>query len=421
VGNDNTDILMRLRPIEEWTTCSDFDELAERFKAAVQHDVPGTFVSVSQPIEDLMNQLVSGARADVSINVYGSDLAEIAKLSDGIGASLKSLRGTGDVRVERLLGQPTISAEVDRALMARYGVKVDDAFTAIAAAREGIEVGDIFEGARRFDLRVLSPPREPTAVALGELFVETSSGKSIPLREVARLSEGDDPSAVRRQNRERTVRVDVNLRGRDLVSWVAEARTRIQHDFQLKSGYHLEWGGQFENFERAKKRLTIVVPIVFVVIFGMLLLMFKNLRFSFAVFVTVPFALTGGMIGLLMRGLPFSLPAAVGFIALGGIAVLNGVVIANEVRKLLHEGIALDEAIARGTANVVRAVLCTAAVAAFGFLPMAYASTAGAEVQRPLATVVIVGILFGTAVTLLVLPGILRTLLRGYAPSEAEA
>jgi cobalt-zinc-cadmium resistance protein CzcA len=424
VGNDNTDILMRLAPLETWTSARDFDDLSEAFKARIESEVPGTFVSVSQPIEDKTNEMISGSRADVSIKLFGADLDELAKVSDAIGEKVKGVQGAGDVRVERILGQPVIQARADRARMARYGVKVEDAFAVIAAAREGIKVGDIYEEARHFDLRVLGPPDEPTAAALGELFVQTASGRSVPLREVVTLSEGDGPSAVRRQDRERTVRIDVNLRGRDLVSWVAEARELVAKEVPLASGYRVEWGGQFENFERAKKRLALVVPAAVGIIFGMLMLMFQRWRFAAAVFLTVPFALTGGMIGLMSRGMTFSLSAAVGFIALGGIAVLNGVVIATEVRENLEaRGMPLDRAITEGTASVVRAVLTTAAVAALGFLPMAVATSAGAEVQRPLATVVIVGIVFGTAVTLLVFPGMLRIVLRGHevAPKDSLA
>ncbi len=203
------------------------------------------------------------------------------------------------------------------------------------------------------------------------------------MREVVKLSEGDGPTSIRRQNRERAVRVDVNLRGRDLVSWVAEARALVAKEFLMAAGYRVEWGGQFENFERAQERLAVVVPIVIAIIFGMLLWMFQNLRLALAVFALVPLSLTGGMLGLLARGLSFSLPAAVGFIALGGIAVLNGVIIATEVRKLRVEGRSLDDAVTEGSTTVVRAVLTTAAVAALGFLPMALATSAGAEVQRP--------------------------------------
>ncbi|HEY4188606.1 MAG TPA: CusA/CzcA family heavy metal efflux RND transporter [Polyangia bacterium] len=407
VGNDNTDILVALAPPERWTSAHDFDDLSVRIKDRVETQVPGTFVSVSQPIEDKMNELISGSRADVQINISGGSLEVLARLATVIGKQIARIRGTGDVRVERILGQPAISARVDRAAMARYGVRSSEALAVIAAAREGVNVGTIYEGERRFDLRVVTPLGEPTAAALGGLFVEAGAGRAIPLREVVMLKEGDGVVAIRREDRARTVRVDVNLRGRDLVSWVAEARATIAREVALPSGYRIGWGGQFENFERAKERLKVVVPVAVLLIFAMLLLMFQDVRLAVAVFLTIPFALTGGMLGLLARGYPFSLSAAVGFIALGGIAVLNGVVIATELRRQLDAGHDVLSAIQRASSTGFRAVLTTAAVASFGFLPMAYATTAGAEVQRPLATVVIVGILVGTVVTLTVLPGIL--------------
>nr|MCU0656684.1 CusA/CzcA family heavy metal efflux RND transporter [Polyangiaceae bacterium] len=418
VGSDNNDTLVRLRPQKEWTTAHDFDDLSEAIKAKVEGAVPGTFVSVSQPIEDKTNEMISGSRADVSIKVTGVGLEELVGLSDQIGNVVKKIQGSGDVRVERILGQPVISARVDRARMARHGVSVVDAFNVLSAAREGIKVGDVYEEHRRFDLRVLQPPAEARAEALGDLFVETQSGKSVPLREVVSLTEGDGPSSVRRQDRERTVRIDVNLRGRDLVSWVDEAKARVAAEVPLRPGYAITWGGQFENFERAQARLALVVPAALGLIFAMLFWMFRDLRATAAVYLTLPFALTGGILGLLVRGLSFSLPAAVGFIALAGIAVLNGVVMASEVLRRIGEGEPLDQAIREGSSHTVRAVLTTAAVAALGFLPMALASSAGAEVQRPLATVVIFGIAFGSIVTLLVLPGLLRILLKPAVPAQ---
>jgi cobalt-zinc-cadmium resistance protein CzcA len=417
VGNDNTDIMVRLRPVAAWRTARDFDDLSEAFKNAIESRVPGSFVSVSQPIEDKTNELISGSRADVQIQIYGEQLEELARLADRIGAKVRGVPGSGDVRVERVLGQPSISAIADRARMARYGVKVEDAFHVLRAAREGVKVGDVYEEHRRFELRVLQPSRAPTADALGELFVPTSTGVSVPLREVVKLSEGDGPTSIRRQDRERAVRVDVNLRGRDLVSWVAEARALVAREIPLGTGYRVEWGGQFENFERAQERLRVLLPVVVAIIFGMLLWMFQNARLALAVFALVPLSLTGGMLGLWLRGLPFSLPAAVGFVALGGVAVLNGVVVATEVQRLRVEGRSLDEAVTWGPALVVRAVLTTAAVAALGFLPMAISTGAGAEVQRPLATAVVVGMLVGTALTLLVLPGVLRFALAGWDPA----
>jgi cobalt-zinc-cadmium resistance protein CzcA len=418
VGYDSTDILVPLEPMKEWTTAHDFDTLSVKLKDAIETQVPGTFVAVSQPIEDLTNQLISGSRADVSIKVFGSDLDELVRLSNEIGAKVGAIRGTGDLRIERILGQPAITVAVDRERMASYGVRAQDALQVVEAAREGVRVGDVYEQNRRFELRVLGPPKSPTPEAIAHLFVEGQGGRSVPLSEVARIREGEGPSVVKRQNRERLIRIDVNLRGRDLVSWVAEAKQVVGRDVSLDSSYRIEWGGQFENFERASKRLGIVVPIVVAIILGMLFGIFQSARRAIAVFFLVPLASVGGIVGLLARDLPFSLPAAIGFIALGGISVLNGVVIATEVDHVLAEGKPLGLAIREGAASALRAVLTTGAVAAFGFLPMAMSTGAGSEVQRPLATVVVVGIAASTLLTSLVFPAILSVALR---PSRARA
>ncbi len=411
VGNNNTDVLVPLQPLERWKSARNFERLSEILKDRIETEVPSTFVSVSQPIEDLTNQLIAGSRADVSIKIIGPDLERLVVASNAVGDLVRGIAGTADLKIERILGQPTVTATADRARMASYGVKVRRAFDVLAAAREGLRVGEVYENERRFDLRVLVPPSEPTAEGLAELFVETDQGTGVPLREVVALKEADEPSVVKRLNRERLIRVDVNLRGRDLVSWVQEARNIVERSLKLSSGYRVEWGGQFENFERASARLALVIPAVIGVILGMLFWMFRSMRSSLAVFVLVPFAATGGMIGLLVRGMPFSLPAAVGFIALGGVSVLNGVVIATATNRAMQEGLTLERAVSVGTARSIRAVLTTAAVAGLGFCPMALSTSAGSEVQRPLATVVIVGIFFSTALTLLVFPGILARLL----------
>jgi cobalt-zinc-cadmium resistance protein CzcA len=421
VGNNNTDVLVPLKPRKGWTNASTFEELSTKLKDKIETDVPSTFVSVSQPIEDLTNQLIAGSRADVSIKIVGADLDKLVELSNAVGDIVRDIRGTGDLKIERILGQPTITATADRARMANYGVKVKHAFDVLAASREGVRVGQVYEEERRFDLRVFVPPSQPNAEALADLFVETEHGDTVPMREIVSFEEGDGPSVVKRLNRERLIRVDVNLRGRDLVSWVEEARGKVARGANLPSGYRIEWGGQFENFERASQRLALVIPAVVAVIMGMLFWMFRSLRPAFAVFLLVPFAATGGMIGLLARGMPFSLPAAVGFIALGGVSVLNGVVIATATRRGMLEGLPIDAAVVRGAATSIRAVLTTAAVAGLGFLPMALSSSAGSEVQRPLATVVIVGMFFSTGLTLLVLPGLLATFLRGWALEEADS
>ncbi len=418
VGNENTDMLIPLKPLKEWTSARNLEELSVLIKDKVESEVPATFVSVSQPIEDLTNQLIAGSRADVSIKVIGTDLDALVAYSNKVGDAVRDIKGTGDLKIERLMGSPSITATVDRARMAQYGVTVRHAFDVLEASREGVKVGDVYERERRFDLRVLVPPSRPSAEGLADLFVETAGGQSVPLHDVVHLAEGDGPAVVKRLNRERLIRIDVNLRGRDLVSWVEEAKRTVAAKVPLDSGYRIEWGGQFENYERASKRLALVIPAVMAIIIGMLFWMFKSARPALAVFSVVPLAASGGMLGLLIRGLPFSLPAAVGFIALGGVSVLNGVVISSTAKQRMADGEDADRAVAYGTTHSVRAVLTTAAVAALGFLPMALSTSAGSEVQRPLATVVIVGIVFGTVLTLAVFPGILATALRGWDLTE---
>jgi heavy metal efflux system protein len=417
-GVDATDILVRLRPIKEWKTADNFDDLSAVMKETIERKVLGTFVSVSQPIEDRTNEIISGSRADVAIQIYGPELPVLARLIQQVKHAVRQVSGIGDYRVEWLLGQPSLSAVADRRLLATYGVRLEDALNTLTATREGIDVGQIYEGGRRFSLRVLEPPRAATREGLSELRVETMAGESVQLGSVMHITEEDGPTSVRRINRERVVRVDINLRGRDLVSWVGEAQAVVRDKVHLDSGYHIDWGGQFENFERAQKRLQIVIPIVIGVIFGMLLLTFRHLGLAVAVFLTVPLALTGGFLGLALRDMPFSLSAAVGFIALGGIAVLNGVIMGQQAWRRIAAGDDPLDAVTSGSAAVMRAVLTTAAAAAFGFLPMAISTGAGAEVQQPLATAVAVGITIGALTTLLVLPGILYMFLRHEAPQD---
>lgn len=406
-----TDMVVHLRPKPEWETADNLADLATTLKDAIESEVPGTFISISQPIEDKTNELISGSRADVQIAVFGEDLLTLKRISEKIGDVVKNIKGTGDMRVQRVLGLPMISVKPDRTRLARYGVDMEDALAVVQAARVGLPVGHIYEGHRRFELRAIMPPRSSTPEALGELFVEAGNGTTIPLSEVAKIEEIEGTAEVRRTGLMRMVRVEVNLRGRDLVSWVAEAQRKVAEQVHTPGGYRVTWGGQFENFQRAKARLAMVVPMSLAIIFGMLLWMFGNARYALAVFGVVPFALVGGILGLIARGLSFSIPAAVGFIALAGVSVLNGVVMADDVKRRLDHGAHVGEAIQEGAAHTMRAVITTGSVAALGFLPMAIATGAGAEVQRPLATVVISGIALSTLLTLFVLPGVLRIVL----------
>jgi cobalt-zinc-cadmium resistance protein CzcA len=387
----------------------------------VERQVSGTFVSVSQPIEDRTNELISGSRADVAIQIFGPDLDTLVEKSNRVGEVVKKVAGTGDVRIERLLGMPSITFTPDRERLARYGVRLDDAFRTLQAARVGGQVGVMYEGPRRFEVRLMSRPRENTREGLGDLLVETSEGQLVKLSELGRLEDLEGPATVRRENFERTVRVEVNLRGRDLASWVDEAKATVAREVPLASGYTVTWGGQFENLERAQARLAIVVPLALAIIFGMLVLTFGSVRMASVVFTLVPLALIGGALGLLARGMNFSLPAVVGFIALAGVAVLNGVVMATEVQRSLSFGHSLDEAIVHGAAHTLRAVLTTSTVAALGFLPMALNTGAGSEVQQPLATVVVFGIAGATVLMLIVFPGIMKMALGGLAAEREPA
>jgi heavy metal efflux system protein len=412
VGKDNNDTFVRLRPKKEWTTAHDLDGLSVVFKNALEEAVPSTFFSISQPIEDRTNEMISGSRADVQIMLTGTDLLELKRVSEEIRDVVRTIDGSGDVRVERVLGMPELTVKPDRARLARYGVRMEDALLSIEAARVGMPIGWVYEGQRRFETRLLVPPRAPVPEALGDLLVETVDGHRVPLSEVATVTEAEGPAQIRRENRVRIVRVEVNLRGRDLLSWVTEAQQAVEDKVVLPSGYAVQWSGQFENFERASKRLAVVVPIALALIFGMLLWNFGDVRYAVAVFAVVPFALTGGMVGLILRDMEFSIPAAVGFIALAGVAVLNGVVLATDVRHALDEGHPFNEGLIKGSVHTMRAVLTTGAVAALGFLPMALATGAGSEVQRPLATTVVFGIGASTLMTMFLLPAILKIILR---------
>jgi cobalt-zinc-cadmium resistance protein CzcA len=408
VGPDETEVMVKLLPRDKWTTAHDLDDLGEVIKTAIEREVPATFVSVSQPIEDRVNQLLAGSRADVVIKVFGDDLTTLKHTADAVGRVVRDVPGRGDWRVQRVLGLPLFEIIPNRPRMARYGVSADSVLEVVEASRVGRFAGKIFEKSRRFDLMLLLPPTTLTPEAFGELLVGSSTGKLVPLASVATIRETVGPAVINRESLQRRVLVEVNVRGRDLVSFVNEAQARVAAEIPLPEGVTLEWGGQFENFTRASKRLGLVVPIALGLIVGMLFLMFGDLRLAIAVFAGAPFALIGGVLALWLRGLPFSIPAAVGFIAVAGVAVLNGVVMASEAARQLATGREARAAVAGAAVAVLRPVLTTALVAAVGFIPMAISTHAGAEVQRPLATVVIGGLVTSTLLTLFVVPAIYR-------------
>jgi cobalt-zinc-cadmium resistance protein CzcA len=379
-------------------------EIEERLEAQ-----PGNAFEISQPIELRFNELISGVRSDLGIKVYGDDLDQLLRTGNAIAAVLSRVPGAEGVKVEQVAGLPVLSVEPDRAAMYRYGLNVADLQHVLAAATGGEEAGQIFEGDRRFALVVRLPEHVRGDVnALEHLPIPLKQGGFVPLEEVANLDLAPGPNQISRENGKRRLVVTSNVRGRDLGGFVAEARAEIERSVELPSGYWLEYGGTFEQLESATQRLTLLVPVTLVLIFALLLMTFGSAKDAALVFSGVPLALTGGVISLWLRDIPLSITAGVGFITLSGVAVLTGVVMVSAFRDRLADGASIDNAIQEGATLRLRPILMVALVAALGFLPMALNTGTGAEVQRPLATVVIGGIISSTLLTLLVLPGLYR-------------
>jgi cobalt-zinc-cadmium resistance protein CzcA len=371
--------------------------------------VPGNNYEFTQPIEMRFNELISGVRADVAVKVYGDDLDTLLALGGEIEATLSEVPGGADVTLEQMTGLPMLTVLPRRAVLARYGLDIADVQDVVGTAIGGKAVGEIFEGDQRFDLVIRLPEQlRNDPAALESLPVPLPGGGYVPLREVATVEIVEGPNAINRENGKRRAVVTANVRERDLGSFVADARERIAASVTLPPGYWLEFGGSFEQLISGAERLRLVVPATLLLIFVLLYLSFRSLVDSLLIFSGVPLALTGGVLMLWLRDIPLSISAGVGFIALSGVAVLNGIVLVSFIRNLLAEGRPLDDAIVTGALTRLRPVLMTALVASLGFVPMAFNTGVGAEVQRPLATVVIGGIVSSTVLTLLVLPALYR-------------
>ncbi|MBX3181652.1 MAG: efflux RND transporter permease subunit [Polyangiaceae bacterium] len=404
MGVELSDSLIMLKPREEWTTAKTREELAERISARLTEALPGLGFSFSQPIELRMAELISGTRSDVALTIYGDDLATLERLSLRAQRALGQIPGATDVRAEQLTGLPTLEVAIDRAAASRYGVSASDALAAVEALG-GRAVGQVYEGERRFRLQVRVPQAlREDADQVRELPVSGARGPLVPLGQIATIQVMDSPASVSREAVRRRTTVEANVRGRDLASFVAEAERAVREEVPLPPGYTVHWGGQFENLTAATERLAVAVPLALGLIFVLLYMAFGRLKPALLIYLNVPFAAVGGVALLALRGLPFSISAAVGFIALFGIAVLNGVVLLTTVQKHEAQGHSSFEAARLGALSRLRAVVMTAAVATLGFLPMALSQSAGAEVQRPLATVVIGGLVSATLLTLFVLP-----------------
>ena len=415
MGVELSDAIVILKPHDEWTTARTREELVERISARLAEALPGLGFSFSQPIELRMSELISGTRSDVAITIYGDDLATLERLSLQVQGVVRSVKGASDVRGEQLAGLPTMEVTIDRAAASRYGISVRDALDAIEVLG-GRGVGEVYEGERRFRLQV----RVPAALRddidqVRNLPVSGRSGPLVPLGQIASIQIVDSPASVSREAVRRRTNVEANVRGRDLASFVGAAQERVRAQVQMPPGYVVQWGGQFENLSAATERLAVAVPLALGLIFILLYLAFGEMKPAVLIYLNVPFAAVGGVFLLALRGMPFSISAAIGFIALFGIAVLNGVVLLTTIRKLQEDGRTPNEAAQEGAQSRLRAVVMTATVAALGFIPMALSASAGAEVQRPLATVVIGGLVSATFLTLFVLPTVYAFIYRKQA------
>jgi cobalt-zinc-cadmium resistance protein CzcA len=427
-----SDGYIMLKPESEWPA---IDGASRRTRAelltAVQEEVeklPGNNYEFSQPIQLRFNELISGVRSDVAVKIFGDDMDVLDKTAAEVSQALGKIAGAAEVKVEQTTGLPMLTVNIDRRKTARYGLNVGDVQDAISIAVGGREAGTLFDGDRRFGIVVRLPEhlrtdleaieRLPVALPRGA-GAEGQRTSFIPLGEVATLDIAPGPNQVSREDGKRRIVVSANVRGRDLGSFVAEAQEAMR-SVKIPAGYWTVWGGQYENLASATERLQVVVPVSLLLVFVLLFAMFGNLKDGLLVFTGIPFALTGGIVALWLRDIPLSISAAVGFIALSGVAVLNGLVMISFIRNLREKGLPLDAAIREGALTRLRPVLMTALVASLGFVPMAIATGTGAEVQRPLATVVIGGILSSTALTLLVLPLLYRMAHRRSEEEVAE-
>ncbi|MFZ3192896.1 MAG: CusA/CzcA family heavy metal efflux RND transporter [Moraxellaceae bacterium] len=405
-----------LKPRDEW---ADPDKPKAEVVAAIQRaseQVIGNKYEYTQPIQMRFNELLSGVRADVAIKVFGDDMAELTRVGKEIEAVLSGVAGSADVQMEQVTGLPMINIQPKQAMLVQYGLSIAEAQQIIRTAIAGQKVGDFFEGDRRSDIVIrLAEPQRHDVQSLQQIRVSLPNdpAATLALGDLVTIEELQGPNQVSRENGKRRLVVTANVRDRDIGSFIAQAQQQINTQVSLPAGYWIKWGGTFEQLESAKSRLMLVIPAAILVILGLLYLALGSIKNSVLVFVAVPFALCGGVIALTLRGLPLSISAAVGFIALSGVAVLNGLVLLSAIQALREKGVPLFDAVIEGTMSRLRAVLMTAFVAALGFIPMAFNVGIGAEVQRPLATVVIGGIVSSTLLTLLLLPLLYEWLNRG--------
>lgn len=419
---ESTDMFIALKPRDNWKRAKRQSELAEQILASV-NDIEGQIIWITQPIEQRLNEMVSGVRADVAIKLYGKDLEELVNKASELQRILKEVPGSADVATEQVMGQPILKIRIDQEAIARYGVAAQSVLDVVESVG-GKALGEVVEGQLRFPLVVRLPERlRESPASLGTILIPGVGGEQIPLERVAKIELIKGPKLISREWGERRVTVQCNVRGRDVGSFVGEAQSRIAEKLDLpEDRFRIDWGGQFENMQRAQKRLVIVVPIALFLILVLLYMSYRNLLDTVILFLSVPFATIGGILALVIREMPLSIPAAVGFITLSGVSVLSSMVFVSALREKLAEGAASVRSAIMDTSLVtMRTIVMTALVASVGFIPMAINDAPGAEVQRPLASVVIGGVLTATAFSLFVLPAIYSVCLRKSAAKPKTA
>ncbi|MEW6732413.1 MAG: CusA/CzcA family heavy metal efflux RND transporter [Acidobacteriota bacterium] len=402
---DSGDIYIALKEPSQWTSAASKDELIEKMSKTLESGIPGAVFGFSQPIELRVAELISGVRSDVAIKLFGDDLNTLKKKADQISRIVSRVGGAEDVKVEQISGLPQLQIKPDRAAIARYGINVEDVNNLVESIVAGKPAGQVYQGDQRFSLVVrLTDAASRNLETIKNLPIATANGAHIPLSQLADISIIAGPAQISREDAHRRIVVEVNVRGRDIGSFVKEAQAEIEKNVELPAGYYLTWGGQFENLQRASARLMLLVPIALLLIFVLLYTSFGCVKQALIIYTGIPFAAVGGILALAIRGMPFSISAGVGFIALFGVAVLNGLVMVSAINRLHQQEVSVEKAVKLGAEMRLRPVLMTALVASLGFIPMALATSAGAEVQRPLATVVIGGLITSTLLTLLILP-----------------
>jgi len=420
-GVNMTDVFVLLKSPEEWKSVHSKDELVAKIGEIGKDVLPGTFLSFTQPIELRFNDLLAGVRADVGISLFGDDLDGLQAKASELASILSKIPGATDVKAQVLDGLPFLKVDIDRDRIARYGMDAADVLDA-GAALGGKIVGQVVEGHRRFDLQVrFSPDVRKDANQIGQLRIRDAQGRLIALQDVADIHLEDGVYEIWRKDRRRRAMIQANVRGRDLASFVAEAQAQVQEKVVLPRSFSLEWGGTFENLQSATERLTIVVPVALAMIFLLLYATFQSIGLGLLIFLSVPLGAIGGVLALWARGLNFSISAGVGFIALSGVAVLDGLVLVSAIRQLVERGIPVQNAVKEASMERLRPILMTSLVASLGFVPMAFSHGSGAEVQRPLATVVIGGIVTSTVLKLVVLPSLYRWFDPGPPRTSVEA